>query len=247
MRTRFLLAVSVAGSILLAFGAQSVLARHRAAPSRTFEHLRLHVEVDLPTSRAQLMRLDAHSFLDLPAEVELSARVDGGLARLELFDPAGRSTVVIDSPTSAAFGLSELKYEGAAVSLRELLRQFEPGAYRAMGKTLDGAEVEGWANLRIEFPGPFAVTTPTEVPRSKDGVVIEWTPSRGAVEYRFEIESDAAGFSFEQTLPAHRTSITLPPGLLQNGEAYEYSLSVKGDTDNELEIEGSISIRGSSR
>ena len=103
--------------------------------------------------------------------------------------------------------------------------------------------MRGSVYLSHELPGPFAVVSPLP-----DAVVatreatLAWTPSSRAARYILEIEQHELGFRLEVALPPLETSFTIPSGLLRTGERYEYSLTVEGDTDNELEIEGTFRV-----
>ena len=54
------------------------------------------------------------------------------------------------------------------------------------------------------------------------------------------MEQQGRGLSFEIELPDWQSSFTIPAELLRPNTAYDYSLAVEGDTDNELEVEGTF-------
>lgn len=211
----------------------------RASSSRSraeFESLKMHIEVDLqPLGSAHA---PTRSPLDLPAEIVVEASSPSRLASIRVMDSARRVLLRVDCPIAKTLGVSDLElgYEG---TLRDVLREYPAGYYAIEATTVDGQSLSGTARLQDRFPGLFSVVAPQpDQLVALDDVVIAWTPARGAVRYTLEIEHDASGFSLEVTLPPSQTSFPLPGSMLRPGEAYEYSLAVQGDTDNELELEG---------
>ena len=215
----------------------------RGPGSTTFEELKMHLEVDLPTRSTALHGRGALSLLDLPAELVLEARSPYALARVDLVDDAGETVLSLDYAKRAALGVSELALETEGVDLRSVLRAFPPGSYSVIATTMDALSIEGTVELSARFPAPFSVLSPSpgELVPARD-LTIAWTPSAGALRYVLEIEQDELGFTFETRLPPWTTHFTVPIQVLQRGETYDYSLVVQGDTDNELELEGTFVV-----
>ncbi len=215
----------------------------RAEPrSDSFRELTLHIEVDLPSPFGpdrHLLRPE--SLILLPAEVVIQAKAGEALRQVRLFDALGSTAFDIACPSATALAVTELMVECDGVTLGQAFGEYPAGLYHVEGRTMSGALVRGSVRLDHRFPGLFAVVRPRpgEVVAVEDAT-LTWTPSERAVRYLLEIEQDASGFSFELALPAGQTSFTVPQALLRPGECYEYSLSVEGDTDNELEVEGAF-------
>jgi hypothetical protein len=214
-------------------------ARLRSEPL-AFESLRMHLEVDLPPAPSGFQQRPL-PLLKLPAEVSLEVEAPCGLARIELMDSLKKQVLQLGFPENKVLGVSELSLEITGDTLGDALREYPPGDYHVVATTFDGARIEGVARLSAQFPGMFAVISPLpgEIISSSD-VKIDWTPASGAKYYVLEVEQDELGFLFEKRIPAWQTGFTVPAQVLEPGEAYEYSLLVKGDTDNELEVEGSF-------
>lgn len=213
-----------------------------ASTASAFRELELHLEIDLPSPwTIDWQSADApRSLGDLRTEVVLEATADDGLREIRMFDAAGRRVFGLASP-AASLGVTELALECGAQSLAQVITAYPAGEYAVEGITLDGERVAGSVWLSHEFPSPFAVVSPLPgAALPAENATISWTPARGAVRYVLEVEQDETGFAFEITLPPDRTSFALPP-VLAPGEDYEYSLLVQGDTDNELEVEGTFS------
>jgi hypothetical protein len=230
--------LTLTGSGLARFGKDQTL------PAVAFEELRLHLEIDLPPGFAggSGAWLTPAALSELQAELVLEAAVPGGgCVDLRMQDLAGKTLFALEGPGRGTLGISELALECAGATLGDTLRAFPPGDYRVEATTVDGAWVKGRVTLRDGLPGLFAVVEPQPgelvLP---EAATLTWTPARGAARYLLEIEQPELDFKLETTLPPWQLSFTLPAALLQPGRAYEYSLAVQGDTDNELELEGTF-------
>lgn len=207
-------------------------------PLVAFEELKMRIEVDLPSAMSGHDPRWTGSPLDLRAEVVFEARSSARIATIRVLDASRRPLLSFDGASPKGIGLSEiaLEFEG---SLRDVRREYPAGEYVVEATTVDGDFIEGRTQLSHGFPGRFVVTSPLQdEPVESDDVTIGWTPSQRAASYTFEVEHDASGFSMEITLPPWQTHFALPGAMLRPGETYEYSLAVRGDTDNELEHEG---------
>jgi hypothetical protein len=204
-----------------AWGAGGRAEAHRLPDASPLSGLELHLEVDLP---------------DLATELVLESESEEPLAQLSMHDVAGVQLFDLDPATFGGIGVSELAVEATGIPLAQALATYPEGRYLVQGRTLSGALVQALVPLSHRFPGPFQIL-PVEQAGPAAPVTISWTPSLGAKRYLLEVENDELGESFEFALGAHRTSVTLPPGLLVQGQTYEVSLVSEGDTDNELEIE----------
>ena len=218
-----------------------------AVPRTTggFEKLSLHVEIDLPPLGSGAWEEIQHTgdLRRLPAELVLDVECERPLSSLRMVDASGTTRFELATVPSPSAGMAEISIECAETPLFEILRDFPSGAYGIIGRTTDGRPVEGTVSLVHRFPGLYAVVRPLPgASLSAEHATIAWSRARGAVRYRLEVEDDA-GFGIEMVVPASSTSVTLPPGLLQADTEYEYSLVAEGDTDNELEFEGTFLVR----
>jgi hypothetical protein len=228
--------------VLLPLGSQqSALSSARRASPVQFEELGLHLEVDLPTFEGWERFAASRSLLDLPAELVLEAKSAARVVQIRIMDAARDTRMRVDCPRESALGVSELTLETGGVTLGEMLQDFAPGEYLVEALTADGQRIQGTVELSSLFPGPFLVLSPLPGEAVAAGdVTISWTPSARASAYVLEIEQEELGFTYETKLAAWDTSCTIPEQILRPGECYEYSLVVEGDTDNELELEGSF-------
>ncbi len=139
--------------------------------------------------------------------------------QLEIEDPLGRTLFAVKGRRGfAQFGMTELFFEGAEPSLAEvplqvLLDKFPEGDYEFEGRTVDGEDIEGEATFSHAVPDGPAVSTQVG---PDDFLQISWTPVTGSAPGFPVRPIEIAGYqvivgSFEVTLPATATSVTVPP------------------------------------
>src|SRR5688572_30288375 len=231
----------------LALGA-SLVASSLPQPRAELGEVRLRLEVDLPPAWSLNGRsLRPFGLEELTAEVALEAEGEEALRELRLLDRSGAVLLEFTTPPAPRLGAHEIEFGSQEASLARLLREFPAGPYTVDGRTVSGRRVSASVDLSHGFPGLFAVLAPRPdevVPLSQ--ATLSWSKSAGAARYVLEVEQDELGFSLEVVLPPWTTSFTVPEALLESGVSYEYSLAVQGDTDNELEVEGSFHTAGPS-
>ena len=93
------------------------------------------------------------------------------------FDPGGRKFVeFLARGRMQELGLTELFFESAEPSPREVLALFPPGEYRFAGTTIDDERLMGTASLSHNLP-PAPVFSPSNGERlARNDVVIRWRP-----------------------------------------------------------------------
>jgi hypothetical protein len=145
---------------------------------------------------------------------------------LKIIDPTG--TKVFDVSGSGGYkrlGLTELFFEGAEPTLsefplEELLALFPEGEYRFVGKTVDNEKLESTAVLSHNVPaGPIVSTRP--VAAGGGSVEISWQPVTEAAAILPGRSIVVTGYqvivgSFQVTVPASVTRVTVPPEFYQS-------------------------------
>ena len=242
MNTTPRLCVAVLALSCIALGAAAPSAFSARSGSAEFTRLRMHLEVDLPNApQLPLAEPQAVDLLDLPAEIVLEAISERPLRVLRVVSPGGSTVLGLGYSRGAGLAGSEISMETEGKSLREVLARYPVGTYKVHGLTWDGDSISGSVELSAHFPGQFTAGFEGK-PRTVQiqSAELSWSPSRLAESYQLEIESESLNAEFSVRLPASATSFLIPVQLLAPDATYEYSLSVKGDTDNELEVEGSF-------
>jgi hypothetical protein len=144
---------------------------------------------------------------------------------VKIVNPNG--TTIFEVTGKGAYGkrgLSELFTEGAEPSLDEvpldqLLDEFPEGKYKFIGVTVDGLPLVSTATLSHAVPAGPAVH-PTEV--NGDTVVISWDPVTGPPPDFPQKKITIVGYqiivaeTFQVTLPATSTQVTLPKEFVQS-------------------------------
>jgi hypothetical protein len=138
---------------------------------------------------------------------------------LKIVSPDRRT--IFDVTGKAAYkdlGMTELFFEGAEPNLddfplEDLLALFPEGEYEFIGVTVDGVQLMSTATLTHAVPDAPSVSAVVTPPGS---VVISWSslasppagfPARPIVISGYQVLAD----SFQVTLPASATQVTLPP------------------------------------
>jgi hypothetical protein len=142
---------------------------------------------------------------------------------LKIVNPAGRT--IFDLTGKAAYrdlGMTELFFEGAEPNLddfplADLLALFPEGEYEFIGMTVDGVRLMSTSTLTHAVPDAPTVSAAV----GPGSVVISWTslasppagfPARSIVISGYQILAD----SFQVTLPASATQVTLPPEFVNS-------------------------------
>ncbi len=142
---------------------------------------------------------------------------------LEIVNPAGETIFEVEG--TAAYqdlGMTELFFEGAEPSLddfplADLLALFPEGRYTFIGVTVGGSRVMSRATLSHAIPDAPAVSTRLD----DDTIIISWAPVSDPPEGFPERRIDIVGYqiivgSFQVTLPASSTEVTVPREFFQS-------------------------------
>ena len=190
-----------------------------AAPSQAdeFETISIHLERNVTDN-------DAEAVIEVKVE-------EGGLANLLIIAPDGRRIARYESRNRRNLGAREMLLESPEPDPTAVLRSFPPGTYRFLGKTLDGEELNGEAELSHAFPAPANILSPAgEATVKAAGLVIQWEPVAGVSGYVLELEQEDRELELTVNLPASATSFSPPAGWLLSG--VEYSLGIGGIGEN---------------
>jgi hypothetical protein len=136
---------------------------------------------------------------------------------LSILDPDGTAIFeVFSSGGYTDLGLTELFFEGAEPALDEfpledLLDRFPEGRYRFLGETVDGRTLSSTALLSHDVPAGPVVSTDVQ----PDSITIHWAPVTGPAAILPDGDVTIVGYqvivgSFQVTLPATSTQVTLP-------------------------------------
>jgi len=169
--------------------------------------------------------------------------------KLKIKNPVGRTIFAVEGKGAfGKLGLTELFFEGAEPSLdefprEELLALFPEGEYEFEGRTADRETLEGEGTLSHAVPAPPDVSVRVD---TNDTLVISWErvtePAEG-----FEGPIDIVGYqvivgSFQVTLPASSTSVTVPPEFVASLDTGEHGFEVLAidSSGNQTITEGSF-------
>ena len=152
---------------------------------------------------------------------------------LRIVNPKGKTIFQVEGKGGyATLGLTELFFEGAEPALdefplEELLAVFPEGQYTFIGETVDGGRLSSKSRLTHAVPAGPLVSS--EV--SGSTAVISWQPVTGPADILPDQDIVIAGYqvivgSFQVTLPASSTSVTVPREYIESLEPgiHEYEI-----------------------
>jgi len=155
--------------------------------------------------------------------------------KMKIFNPQEKKLFdVKGSGPYAEFGMTELFFEGAEPSLKdvpldEFLELFPEGEYEFEGQTVDGEEIEGESELTHAIPDGPAVQV-TKGPG--DLLVVSWMAVDSAPP-GFPVQRvEVVGYqvivddNFQVNLPSSVLSLTLPAEYVASLEPGEHELEV---------------------
>src|SRR3990170_5278188 len=151
------------------------------------------------------------------------------------------------------FGLTELFSESNEppcedFPFQDVLDLFPEGKYEFKGTTVDGASLKSTATLSHVIPcGPEIVSEDT---LPFDEAIIEWTPVTNELDPATEecgesTDVDIVGYqvivgTFQVTLPASATQVTVPPEFLEPNTVYLFEVLAIEASGNQTITEGSF-------
>lgn len=185
--------------------------------------------------------LGLHFFLDGP-----------GWKRIKIFDPTDRRVVDIKVRGNVKdIGLTEIFSESAEPGYDELPRAdflalFPAGAYRIVGKTLDGDRLESTVMLTQDLPAPPVITEPREDDRVRadrtltirwDGVADPNPPMSVIESYHVVVEKDEDNERLRvlavDMAPTDR-KLKVAKGFLEPGKDYKVEIIAEETSGNKV-------------
>jgi hypothetical protein len=166
---------------------------------------------------------------------------------LKISDPTGTKIFDVSGKGGYAnLGLTELFFEGAEpnlsdVPVADLLALFPEGEYTFIGKTVDNQKIVGTATLTHNVPD--APTVSTQAAACGNTIDITWTPVNGPAAILPGGTVEIVGYqvivgSFQVTVPANVTSVTVPEQFYQSLESGVQDFEVLA-----IDVSGNQTIR----
>lgn len=165
---------------------------------------------------------------------------------LKIINPKGKTIFEVEGEGIVAKqGLTELFFESEEptldeVPLEEMLARFPEGVYKFKGRTVDGAKLVGTATLSHIIPDPTVILSPAPGDAvDPANAVISWEAVNSPSGVNITGYQVIVG-SFQITLPASKTSVTIPPEFLESGQLYLFEVLVIDANRNQTITEGSF-------
>lgn len=160
------------------------------------------------------------------------------------FDPGGRKFVeFLARGRMQELGLTELFFESAEPSPREVLALFPPGEYRFAGTTIDDERLMGTASLSHNLP-PAPVFSPSNGERlARNDVVIHWRPIAGIAAYQVIVANTDLGVEMVADVKPPGTRLTVPPEFLQPDTEYDVEVLAIAANGNKTITQSSFATK----
>lgn len=168
----------------------------------------------------------------------------GGLAKLTVVSPDGRTVIDFTAPDPSTLGMRQFALESPEpTDVAKLKAAYPEGVYHFTGETVSGKKLAGESSLSHALPATTGFVHPKEQAEgvSTAGLEIRWTQVAGVSAYLIEIENDDLDVGFEATLPGSASAFRVPEGFLAPGTEYDLSLGTVSAKGNISFVETSFS------
>lgn len=210
---------------------------------------------------------------DTDGDLGIHALIDGEPWRsLEIEDHNGQKILTVKNKGRLARqGLTELFFESAEPSFDELspeqfFRRFPEGIYEVEGKTLEGDELDGEAEITHVIPAPpenIMVSgelaaedcDSEELPEVSDPVVLSWDPVTTShpeigkdspiniVKYQVVVErEEPETLVLSIDLPPDKSEIEIPSDFIELGDEFKFEILVRESSGNQTAVESCFEI-----
>jgi len=176
---------------------------------------------------------------DDDAEVVLQIDPEVGLSRLRVINPLGKEIVDLRAKAAEGLGIRKVNLETPEPSLAEVMLAYPSGAYRFIGKTVEGETLLSIVWLSHDLPAAPHLTFPLSgqigVPTS--GAAATWHAVPGAAGYFLELENDELLVDVKSHIAPRQTSFGFPEGWLLPDTEYQIGAGARGANGNLTVVE----------
>jgi len=164
------------------------------------------------------------------AVVRIEAESEVELQDVHVFRPDGELFLEL---SGRAGGLSGISVEQRVSEFDSLLRDYPYGDYEIRATTTDGRRALGTVHFSFELPAAPRIVSPAPdaVGVATSDLVLSWSPARGAVNYRLELEQDEND-GLTVALPPGQRSFRVPDGFLARGTETRFEVAAIGANGN---------------
>lgn len=183
---------------------------------------------------------------DMEVVFEVKTRV-GGLTRLSITSPDGRTVVDFTAPDTSTLGMRQFIFESPEPKdVKRLQAAYPEGEYHFNGTMVSGARLQGKSALRHRLPATVSFVQP---PAGGRGVTLKnlqitWTPVKEVAAYVVYIEQDELDVHVTTKLPAATAAFDVPDGFLQPDTEYMLGIGTVSREGNISYVETSFTTTG---
>lgn len=159
-------------------------------------------------------------------------------------DPVGRTFVeFFGRGRMKELGLTELFFESAEPSPREVLALFPAGEYRFVGRTVEKDRLVGAARLSHDLAPPPVLVPAEGAELDPEDFVVQWRAIAGVAFYQVIVADEETGRKMEIDLPPSATQVTVPPEMLARDREYKIEVLAVLPNGNKTITEQTVSTR----
>jgi hypothetical protein len=184
------------------------------------------------------------------ADVEVVFEVkagDGGLLKLTVVAPDGRTVVDFTAPDASTLGMRQFRFESPEPKAVEKLKAAYPeGMYVFTGSASDGRQFRSEAALSHALPPTASFRRPAAAAEgvATTNVTITFTTPKNLKAVTVEIEQEEQDVNLAARLPGSATQFSVPQGFLQPGTEYHFALGTVAANGNISIVETSFRTGG---
>ncbi len=183
---------------------------------------------------------------DMEVIFEVKTR-SGGLNRLIITSPDGRTVVDFTAPDTSTLGMRQFIFESPEPrDAKSLQAAYPEGEYLFNGTTAAGIRLQGKSTLCHSLPATVSFVHP---PAGRRGVAIKnlqitWTPVKEVAAYIVYIEQDELDIHVTTKLPGAAAGFDVPDGFLQPNTEYTLGIGTVSGEGNISYVETSFTTTG---
>ncbi len=183
---------------------------------------------------------------DMEVVFEVKTRT-GGLHRLSITSPDGRTVVDFTAPDTSTLGMRQFIFESPEPKeVKSLQAAYPEGEYLFNGTTASGARLQGKATLHHHLPATVSFVRPSAGSRGVaiKNLQITWTRVKEAAAYIVYIEQDDLDVHVTTKLPGAAAWFDVPDGFLQPNTEYLLGIGTVSGEGNISYVETSFTTSG---
>lgn len=183
-------------------------------------------------------------------DMEVVFEVDGGkggLAKLVVISPDGRTILEFTAPGASALGIRQFRLETPEPKdVARLKATYPEGTYTFAGATAAGDRLQARAKLAHELPDPVSQIRPGGAGRAvkAEPLEITWKAAGDPAGCIVSVEQEELGDELTAKLPGSTNRFVVPDGFLRPGMEYRLAIGTVAGAGNVSFVETTFATAG---